>query len=100
MTHDECKSAIKNIDFQKELDIEILNLNWGHNKNLVINCKDVKTEIEFFFCVFWDKQYQTEKFDFNFKKYKENDFEQNKIIKAQFKILKSGFVRCVSAKLT
>lgn len=99
MSPQECLEQIEKLDLSKELNLRILNFNWGRNQNLVINCRDLGSCVEFFFCVFYDHQYKSLSEDFNFKEFKDNGFSSmNNEITAIFKQSKSGFLKCISAK--
>lgn len=104
MTSDECKENIKKLDLSRELKLEIVNIHYGKNYkrscNILINCKDCKTGILFFFSTFSTIGYKTKNGDFNFQEYLQKDTikTNNKII-ATFALTKTGFLDCLSAKL-
>ena len=99
MSPQECLEQIEKLDLSKELNLRIQSFSWGKSCNLIVNCLDMASGVEFFFCVFNDNRYKSKSEDFDFKEFKDNGFnESNNEITATFKQSKSGFLKCISAK--
>lgn len=106
LTPEENKQQIKKIDFtnKKQVYFNIEYFYWGSRGNLVVNCRELLTDELFFFSVFHDKNYMSKSGDFNFKKFKDDDFfidddeEATDEFVGVFEVLSSGFLLCLNAR--
>ncbi|HEB8363764.1 TPA: hypothetical protein R0911_001739 [Campylobacter coli] len=79
--------------------IFVNNIKWGKKANILINCVDLGTNIEFYFSVFFSNKYFSRSGDFNFREYMENSFENNRILAVKFKRSKTGYLNCFNARI-
>ncbi len=89
----------KNLNLDDELYIFVNNIKWGKKANILINCVDFGTNIEFYFSVFFSNKYFSRSGDFNFREYMENSFENNRILAVKFKRSKTGYLNCFNARI-
>ncbi len=89
----------KNFNLDDELYIFVNNIKWGKKANILINCVELRTNIEFYFSVFFSNNYFSRSGDFNFREYMENSFENNRILAVKFKRSEIGYLNCFSARI-
>lgn len=89
----------KDLNLDNELYIFVNNIKWGKKANILINCVDLGTNIEFYFSVFFSNKYFSRSGDFNFREYMENFFENSRILAVKFKRSKTGYLNCFNAEL-
>lgn len=89
----------KDLNLDNELYIFVNNIKWGKKANILINCVDLGTNIEFYFSVFFSNKYFSRSGDFNFREYMENFFENSRILAVKFKRSKTGYLNCFNARI-
>ncbi|OCR87733.1 hypothetical protein CFT12S00416_07860 [Campylobacter fetus subsp. testudinum] len=88
-----------NFNLDKELFILVTNIKYGKSANIFINCTDMETKTDFYFSVFFNNNYFSKSSDFDFKKYKNELFENSKYLAVKFVRSKTGYLVCVNAKI-
>ncbi|WP_276883592.1 hypothetical protein [Campylobacter cuniculorum] len=96
---EELNEKAKDLNLDDELYIFVNNIKWGKKANILINCIDLKTNIEFYFSVFFSSKYFSKSGDSNFREYMENSFKDNKILVVKFKRSKTGYLNCFNARI-
>lgn len=89
----------KDLNLDNEMHIFINNIKWGKNANILVNCVDLKTNIEFYFSVFFSNGYFSRSGDFNFREYMKNSFKEYRYLAIKFKRSESGYLNCLSATI-
>ncbi|KRS67305.1 hypothetical protein DA99_09185 [Campylobacter coli] len=89
----------KDLNLDNELYIFVNNIKWGKKANILINCVDLGTNIEFYFSVFFSNKYFSRSGDFNFREYMENFFENSRILAVKFKRSKTGYLNCFNGRI-
>lgn len=93
---------MEGIEFPLDEDIiiEIIDLKYGKNKNIFVEF--LYNDIEFTFSVFWTNQYCSADNKFSFKildEDKQLTVPDNYRLIAKFDITKSGYLKCLSARV-
>lgn len=83
----------------KELYEKTKDLNLDNEMHIFVNCVDLKTNIEFYFSVFFSNGYFSRSGDFNFREYMKNSFKEYRYLAIKFKRSESGYLNCLSAAI-
>ena len=89
----------ENLPLKKDIVIEIADLRYSKHKNIIVEA--IYEDILFDFSVFWTNNYSSADNQLSFKTLDENKqlkAPDYKII-ARFDITKSGYLKCVSARI-
>ncbi|HEA7276360.1 MULTISPECIES: hypothetical protein [Campylobacter] len=89
----------KELNLEGEVHILVNNIKWGKKANILINCTDLKSNIEFYFSVFFNNNYFSRSGDFNFREYMEKHFLYKRYLAVRFKRSDVGYLYCTHARI-